>query len=101
MTETASQPLTGRVDEIARMAARGLSYGQIAHALTLSQSTVRTHIHKAYGHLGATSRGDFLRRYQRSKVPAAAAIMHGETGKLTVEVWERLLVQMLDALEEA
>jgi len=35
---------------------RGQVYKQIAHELTLSTSTVRTHLHNIYGKLGAVDR---------------------------------------------
>ena len=36
--------------------AEGNVYKQIAHELTLSTSTVRTHLHNIYGKLGAVDR---------------------------------------------
>ncbi len=36
--------------------AEGKVYKQIAHELTLSTSTVRTHLHNSYGKLGAVDR---------------------------------------------
>ena len=36
--------------------AEGKVYKQIAHELTLSTSTVRTHLHNIYGKLGAVDR---------------------------------------------
>ena len=39
-----------------RRLAEGKVYKQIAHELTLSTSTVRTHLHNIYGKLGAVDR---------------------------------------------
>ena len=36
--------------------ATGMVYKQIAHELSLSTSTVRTHLHNIYGKLGAVDR---------------------------------------------
>ena len=42
--------------EVLRRLAEGKVYKQIAHELTLSTSTVRTHLHNIYGKLGAVDR---------------------------------------------
>jgi len=49
-------PLSGREIEVLRRLAEGKVYKQIAHELTLSTSTVRTHLHNIYGKLGAVDR---------------------------------------------
>lgn len=49
-------PLTGREIEVVRRLARGMVYKQIARELGLSTSTIRTHLHNAYGKLGAMDR---------------------------------------------
>ena len=41
---------------VLRRLAEGKVYKQIAHELTLSTSTVRTHLHNIYGKLGAVDR---------------------------------------------
>jgi ATP/maltotriose-dependent transcriptional regulator MalT len=48
--------LTEREREIARLAARGMSNGEIAKELYLSVKTIEVHLTHAYGKLGITSR---------------------------------------------
>ncbi len=49
-------PLSGRELGVLHRLAEGKVYKQIAHELTLSTSTVRTHLHNIYGKLGAVDR---------------------------------------------
>jgi putative nucleotidyltransferase with HDIG domain len=49
-------PLSGRELGVLQRLAEGMVYKQIAHELTLSTSTVRTHLHNIYGKLGAVDR---------------------------------------------
>jgi putative nucleotidyltransferase with HDIG domain len=49
-------PLSGRELGVLQRLAEGKVYKQIAHELTLSTSTVRTHLHNSYGTLGAVDR---------------------------------------------
>ncbi len=49
-------PLSSRELEVLKRLAEGKVYKQIAHELTLSTSTVRTHLHNIYGKLGAVDR---------------------------------------------
>jgi len=49
-------PLSTRELEVLKRLALGLVYKQIAHELSLSTSTVRTHLHNIYGKLGAVDR---------------------------------------------
>jgi putative nucleotidyltransferase with HDIG domain len=49
-------PLSGRETEVLRRLAEGKVYKQIALELSLSTSTVRTHLHNIYGKLGAVDR---------------------------------------------
>jgi len=49
-------PLSARELEVLRRLAQGMVYKQIAHELSLSTSTVRTHLHNIYGKLGAVDR---------------------------------------------
>ncbi len=49
-------PLSGREVEVLKRLAQGMVYKQIAHELSLSTSTVRTHLHNIYGKLGAVDR---------------------------------------------
>ena len=49
-------PLSARELGVLQRLAEGKVYKQIAHELTLSTSTVRTHLHNIYGKLGAVDR---------------------------------------------
>ena len=49
-------PLSAREIEVLRRLAEGKVYKQIALELSLSTSTVRTHLHNTYGKLGAVDR---------------------------------------------
>jgi putative nucleotidyltransferase with HDIG domain len=49
-------PLSVREIDVLRRLARGMVYKQIASELSLSTSTVRTHLHNVYGKLGALDR---------------------------------------------
>ena len=49
-------PLSGREVEVLKRLAEGKVYKQIAHELSLSTSTVRTHLHNTYAKLGAVDR---------------------------------------------
>jgi len=49
-------PLSGREVEVLKRLAQGMVYKQIAHEMSLSTSTVRTHLHNIYGKLGAVDR---------------------------------------------
>jgi putative nucleotidyltransferase with HDIG domain len=49
-------PLSGRELGVLQRLAEGMVYKQIAQELTLSTSTVRTHLHNIYGKLGAVDR---------------------------------------------
>ncbi len=49
-------PLSVRELDVLKRLAQGMVYKQIAHELSLSTSTVRTHLHNIYGKLGAIDR---------------------------------------------
>src|SRR3954451_12608811 len=49
-------PLSTREVEVLKRLAEGKVYKQIAHELSLSTSTIRTHLHNIYGKLGAVDR---------------------------------------------
>ena len=55
MTEAGS-PLSCRESEVARLAASGLTYRQIAQSLSLSVRTVECHLHTAYIKTGTGTR---------------------------------------------
>jgi LuxR family maltose regulon positive regulatory protein len=50
------EPLTGRELEVLRLIAAGLSNREIAEELYIAVSTVKTHVNRIYGKLGAKSR---------------------------------------------
>jgi DNA-binding NarL/FixJ family response regulator len=49
-------PLSPRECDVLRQLATGKAYKQIALGLTLSTSTVRTHLHNVYAKLGVVDR---------------------------------------------
>jgi DNA-binding NarL/FixJ family response regulator len=53
--------LSAREMEILLLVARGLSNGQIANTLTLSEATVKRHLANAYPKMGVSSRGEAVR----------------------------------------
>lgn len=52
----APNPLTDRELEVVRLLAAGKTYKQVAHALELSQSTVRNHLHNVYHKINVVDR---------------------------------------------
>jgi LuxR family maltose regulon positive regulatory protein len=60
--ETLIEPLTEREMELLRLVATDLSPVEIAERLSLSPTTVRTHIRNIYGKLGAHSRFEAVTR---------------------------------------
>ena len=59
--EGAEDVLSGRELEIVLLAARGLSNGQIAATLHLSEATVKRHLANVYEKMGVSSRGEAAR----------------------------------------
>jgi len=49
-------PLTGREQEVVKLLADGKTYKQVATAMSLSQSTVRNHLHNVYRKLDVVDR---------------------------------------------
>ena len=56
------EPLTARELEVLRFVAAGRSNGQIASELFVTVSTVKTHVHTAFGKLGAANRVEAVAR---------------------------------------
>jgi len=93
--------LSDRKREIIDELERGKSYKEIAAELCLSESTIRTHVHKAFHFYGVDHRGALLRAHRRSKVPWAAVMLHEQHGLLSEERWREVCIKVLDALEDA
>jgi two-component system, NarL family, response regulator YdfI len=64
-TEDFSEPLTGRELEVLDLVAEGLSNKLIAHRLSISEHTVKTHIASIFAKLGASSRTEAVSRALR------------------------------------
>ena len=56
------EPLTEREQEVLQLLALGLSNKEMALRLTISEGTVKTHVHNLIGKLGAQSRTQVLAR---------------------------------------
>ena len=63
---TGDSPLTERETEVLRAARAGGSVATIAHAVFLSQGTVRNHLSAAIGKTGADNRGEAVRIAEQS-----------------------------------
>ena len=64
-------PLSTRELEVLKRLAQGMVYKQIAHELSLSTSTVRTHLHNIYGKLGAVDRAQAVLHRHRARLALA------------------------------
>lgn len=69
----AAYELTRRELEVTELIARGLSTGEIAARLTLSQHTVRDHIKAVFDKTGVTSRGELVAKLFTDHVEPLAA----------------------------
>ncbi|MFN7398277.1 MAG: LuxR C-terminal-related transcriptional regulator [Sandaracinobacter sp.] len=58
---TAGVPLTRRENDVALLVARGLSNKEIARELSLSESTVKHHVHVILSKFGVGTRGQLMR----------------------------------------
>lgn len=63
----AAAPLSARQMDVLALAARGLSDGEIAGRLVLSESTVRVHLHHIIEKLGAADRAEAIAWYERNR----------------------------------
>ena len=64
-------PLSSREVEVLKRLAEGKVYKQIALELSLSTSTVRTHLHNIYGKLGAVDRAQAVLHRHRARLAVA------------------------------
>lgn len=64
-SETSSDALTDREEEVLALLANGSSNAQIAERLSLSESTVKFHLRNLYSKLGVTNRTEAAARYHR------------------------------------
>jgi DNA-binding NarL/FixJ family response regulator len=69
--DTHTTRLTPRESEVLVLLKDGLSVGQVARRLYMSESTVKTHIAKIYDKLGATNRAQALMAAIRQGLVAA------------------------------
>jgi DNA-binding NarL/FixJ family response regulator len=58
--ERAKEALAAREREVVGLVASGLSNGEIAHRIYVSQSTVKTHVARAMAKLGARDRAQLV-----------------------------------------
>jgi DNA-binding NarL/FixJ family response regulator len=63
----AAAPLSARQMDVLALAASGLSDGEIAGRLVLSESTVRVHLHHIIEKLGAADRAEAIAWYERNR----------------------------------
>ena len=63
---TISRLLTGREQEVAQLVAAGLSNKEIARRLSLSEGTVKIHLHNIYGKLEVSNRTNLATLVHRS-----------------------------------
>jgi DNA-binding CsgD family transcriptional regulator len=67
-TETLIEPLSARELEVLQLISEGDTNAQIAYKLSVSQSTVKTHINNIYGKLGTQSRVQAVNRARELKL---------------------------------
>lgn len=85
-------PLTSRQHECLALAAEGLTYKQIAHRLGLAHSTVRSHLHAAYGKLGVANGPQAIATFAAKGLLGQIRHLRGEM------VATRLLLRAFDAV---
>jgi DNA-binding CsgD family transcriptional regulator len=66
--------LTGRQEQIVRMAVDGLAAKQIARALSISTRTVESHLAHVYGKLGVRTRLELARWYEAQRRPENTSV---------------------------
>lgn len=69
----AAEQLTPREDEVARLAARGLTNPEIAERLVLSRRTVGSHLYSAFAKLGVSSRAELAGLFTPAERPERPA----------------------------
>jgi DNA-binding NarL/FixJ family response regulator len=79
--EGADSVLSARELEILLLAARGLSNGQVASSLHVSEATVKRHLANVYIKMGVSSRGEAMREaLQREWITIEEVIAEDEEG---------------------
>jgi DNA-binding NarL/FixJ family response regulator len=71
--------LSPREWEVLRLLARGYAYKEIADTLTISVTTVNTHIHRIYQKLHVQSRGQAVARY--AQIPESRQALTARAGQ--------------------
>jgi DNA-binding NarL/FixJ family response regulator len=61
----ASAPLTAREHQVAQLVGRALSNKEIARELSLTESTVKHHVHSILGKFGVSTRGQMMRNMRQ------------------------------------
>jgi DNA-binding CsgD family transcriptional regulator len=64
---TSCDALSAREAEIMAMIASGQTNGQIAASLVVAEKTVKNHVNRIYGKLGAGSRADAIALWEGSQ----------------------------------
>ena len=78
-------PLSGSELGVLQRLAEGKVYKQIAHELTLSTSTVRTHLHNIYGKLGAVDRAQAVPDRHGARLAVGVTTRaHGEGAMISI-----------------
>jgi ATP/maltotriose-dependent transcriptional regulator MalT len=73
--EAGNDLLSPREWEVLRLLARGFSYKEICQELTVSMSTVNTHVHRIYEKLHVRSRGEAVARFATFPSRPAATLV--------------------------
>jgi len=83
--------LTRREAEIARLVATGLSNKQIARKASLSEGTVKIHLHRAYKKLGIANRSSLAVIVSSGVLPASdGADATTRRGRLGIEAYPEI-----------
>lgn len=97
---TGSEALSNREREVAEAYAAGASYKEIARALGLSPTTIRSHLRTVYGKLGVTSKIELARFLEDAAAPSGPRDSAAMAAELALELddavrRERVLAKVL------